>query len=104
MAHRRIRPPGKYVLKLYVAGASPRSQTAITTVASVCGEHSSASIDLEILDIYQTPLRAGQAGILATPTLVKELPLPASRLVGDLGERKRVRRLLGLTAKRGTHG
>jgi circadian clock protein KaiB len=104
MAQRRNRPHGRYVLKLYVAGATSRSQTAITTVASVCGEHSSGSIDLEILDIYQAPLRAGEAGILATPTLVRELPLPASRLVGDLAERKLVRRLLGLKAKRGPHG
>ncbi|MGA2096715.1 MAG: circadian clock KaiB family protein [Candidatus Acidiferrum sp.] len=100
----RKRSHGKLVLKLYVAGATRRSQTAITTVASVCEEYSSASIDLEILDVYQAPLLAGEAGILVTPTLVKELPRPACRLVGGLDERKLVRRLLGPKFKGGSHG
>ncbi len=97
-------PERTYVLKLYVAGATRRSQTAITTVTSVCKEHSKWRIDLEIVDIYQSPSLGGEAGILATPTLVKQLPLPAGRLVGNLDQPKRILDLLDLKAEAACSG
>jgi circadian clock protein KaiB len=100
----RIRSKKKFVLKLYVTGATRRSQKAVTALASLREEYSKGCIDLEVLDVYQLPLLAGQAGIMATPTLVKELPLPARRMIGDLSERKRVLMLLGLRHRTRPHG
>jgi circadian clock protein KaiB len=100
---RRIRCQKKLVLKLYVTGATQQSQRAITTVTSLRDEYSSGCIELEILDIYQLPIPAREAGILATPTLVKELPLPVRRVIGDLSERKRVLMLLGLRHRTTPH-
>ena len=93
---RRIRSEKKFVLKLYVTGASRRSQKAVTALSSLREEYSKGCINLEVLDVYQLPLLPGEAGIMATPTLVKELPLPLRRATGDLSERKRLLLLLGL--------
>ena len=89
----------KYILKLYVTGATRRSQTAITNLKSICEEFLLGRYDLEVVDIYQSPLLAKKAEILAAPTLVKQLPLPARRLIGDLSERGRVLMLLNLKPK-----
>lgn len=91
----------KYVLKLYVTGATRRSQKAITNLNSICEEYLRGSYDLQVVDIYQSPVMAKDADILAAPTLVKQLPLPVRRLIGDLSERGRVLVLLDLKAKGG---
>ena len=89
----------KYVLKLYVTGATRRSQKAITNLNAICEEYLQGHYDLQVVDIYQSPVLAKDADILAAPTLVKQLPLPVRRLIGDLSERGRVLVLLDLKAK-----
>jgi circadian clock protein KaiB len=92
----------KYVLKLYVTGATRRSQKAITNLNAICEEYLQGHYDLQVLDIYQSPVLAKDADILAAPTLVKQLPLPVRRLIGDLSERGRVLVLLDLKSKAAT--
>lgn len=92
-----------YLLKLYITGATRRSQKAISNLNAICMEHLKGRYRLEIIDIYQSPLLAKEADILAAPTLVKQLPLPARKLIGDLSERGRVLMLLDLKSKRISH-
>ena len=89
---------GKYVLRLYVTGLTPRSTQAIATIKAICEEHLSGRYDLEVIDIYQQPALAQGAQIIAVPTLIKKLPLPLRRLIGDLSDEERV--LLGLDLRR----
>ncbi len=89
----------QYVLKLYVTGATRRSQRAITNLNAICEEYLQEGCDLEVIDIYQTPELAKEADILAAPTLVKQLPLPMRRLIGDLSEKNRVLLLLNVKPK-----
>jgi circadian clock protein KaiB len=91
----------EYVLKLYVSGATRRSQTAIANLKIICNAYLAGHYDLEVVDIYQSPLVAKQAEILAAPTLVKQLPLPARRLIGDLSEQGKLLMLLNLKPKKG---
>jgi circadian clock protein KaiB len=86
--------PEKYVLRLYVTGMTPRSTDAIARIKALCDEHLVGRYELEVIDIYQQPALAKGEQILATPTLIKKLPLPLRRLVGDLSNKDRV--LLGL--------
>jgi len=74
----------KYVLKLYVAGLSTRSQKAIENIRMLCDKYLQGRCELEILDIYQDPIIAKNGQILAAPTLIKELPLPLRKFVGDM--------------------
>jgi circadian clock protein KaiB len=83
-----------YVLRLYVTGMTPRSTRAITRIKTICEEHLRGRYDLEIIDIYQQPTLAKGEQIIATPTLIKKLPSPLRRIVGDLSNKERV--LLGL--------
>ena len=80
----------RYTLRLYVSGATPGSTRAIENVRAVCEEHLPGRYNLEVVDIYQQPGLAEDDRILATPTLVRRLPLPLRRLVGDLSEPERV--------------
>lgn len=84
--------PGEepYVLRLYVAGMTPRSTEAFATVKAVCEEHLKGRFDLEVNDIYQHPALAKAERIVAVPTLVKESPAPLRRLTGNLSEEERV--------------
>ena len=84
----------RYVLRLYVTGMSPRSTQAITAIKEICEHQLASRYDLEVIDIYQKPALARGEQIIATPTLVRVLPLPLRRLIGDLADRERV--LLGL--------
>ena len=80
----------RYTLRLYVSGATPCSTRAIENVRGLCEEHLPGRYDLEVVDIYQQPGLAEDDGILAAPTLVRRLPLPLRRLVGDLSDPERV--------------
>ncbi len=73
-----------FVLRLYVAGASTRSQQAILRARELCATQFDCDYELEVIDIYQQPLLARDGQILATPTLVKEFPPPVRRLIGNL--------------------
>lgn len=80
----------RYTLRLYVSGATPGSTRAVEKVKALCEEHLPGRYDLEVVDIYQQPGLAEGDQILATPTLVRRLPLPFRRLVGDLSDPERV--------------
>jgi len=84
----------RFVLRLYVTGMTPRSCEAIAAIRGVCEQHLAGRFDLEVIDIYEHPALAAGEQILAAPTLVKQLPLPLRRLIGNLADTERV--LLGL--------
>ena len=84
----------RYVLKLYVLGATAISRRAISSLREVCEQELAGRYTLEVIDVYQQPALAAGDQIIATPTLIKELPEPVRRLVGDMTDRDRV--LLGL--------
>lgn len=79
-----------YVLRLYVTGTTPRATAAILKVKNFCEENLKGQYNLEIIDIYQQPAFAKEEQIIAAPTLIKRLPLPLRRLVGDFSQRDRV--------------
>lgn len=81
-----IRPVGKYVLRLYVAGATDRSRQAILRARQLCETELSSGYELEVIDIYQQPQMAREGQIVATPTLVREFPRPVRRLIGNLAD------------------
>jgi circadian clock protein KaiB len=84
----------KHVLRLYVAGINPRSSAAIRSVTQVCEENLKNHYELQIIDIYQQPTLAKGEQIIAAPTLIKKLPLPLRRIIGDMANQDRV--LVGL--------
>ena len=79
-----VRPAGKYVLRLYVAGATHRSRRAILRARALCETELDGAYELKVIDVYQQPLLARDGQIVATPTLVKEFPKPVRRLIGNL--------------------
>ena len=89
---------GKYVLRLYVTGATSKSRRAIVNINAICREHLQGKYDLEVIDIHQKPALAKDEQIVAAPTLIKQLPLPLRRIIGDLSDRESV--LFGLDLKR----
>jgi circadian clock protein KaiB len=79
--------PGEhYTLRLYVAGTSARSLRAVENITRVCEQRLDGNYDLEVIDIYQTPEAAQEGQVIAAPTLVKQLPEPLRRIVGDLAD------------------
>jgi circadian clock protein KaiB len=82
--------PGTYRFRLYVTGATARSARAIKNLRTLCDEHLAGRYELEVIDIYQQPHKVVAAQIIAAPTLVKHLPLPLRRFVGDLGDKQRL--------------
>jgi circadian clock protein KaiB len=84
----------RYVLRLYVTGSTPRSTKAIQNIRALCEEHLRGRYDLEVIDIYQQPVLARGEQIIAAPTLIKRLPEPLRKVVGDLSNTDRV--LMGL--------
>ena len=86
-----------YMLRLYVAGVTPRSVQAIANIGRICQEHLHGRYQLEVVDIYQQPSLAREEQIIAAPTLVRRLPLPHRRLIGDMSDERRV--LIGLDLK-----
>lgn len=82
------------VLRLYVAGMTPRSGRAIANINEICQEHLKGHYALQVIDLYQQPTLAKGDQIIAVPTLIRKLPLPLRRIIGDLSDRERV--LVGL--------
>lgn len=76
----------RYFLRLYITGIAPASTRALEKVRSVCEQHLLGRYDLEVIDIYQMPALAKDHQIIATPTLVKVLPSPLRRFIGDLSK------------------
>jgi circadian clock protein KaiB len=91
----------KYVFKLFIAGQSPRSQRAVADVRRLCDELLDGAYDLKIIDVSQQSPLAEADRVLATPTLLKERPLPARRLIGDLSDPQKVLAGLELILGRG---
>jgi len=87
----------KYMLRLYVTGITPRSTRAIENIKKICEEHLNGRYNLEVVDIYQRPMLSEGEQIIATPTLIKKLPLPLRRFIGDLSDTERI--VLGLDLK-----
>jgi len=84
----------KYILRLYITGITPKSTRAILNVKKICEENLKGRYELEVIDIYQQPLLAKDQQIIAAPTLIKKLPLPLRRLIGDMSDKERI--LVGL--------
>ncbi len=84
----------RYILKLYVTGMTPRSARAIENLQTFCEKHLSGRYDLQVIDVYQQPELTRTEQIVAVPTLIKKLPLPLRRLIGDMSDEERV--LVGL--------
>ena len=80
------RRKARYVLRLYVAGASDRSRQAIVRARQLCETELDGDFELQVIDVYQQPILARNGQIVATPTLVQELPTPVRRFIGDLSK------------------
>jgi circadian clock protein KaiB len=89
-------PRQLYKLRLVVAGTTLRSQRTLENLRRICNEHLAGQVDLEVIDIYQQPELAERYQVIAAPTLVKLLPLPIRRIIGDLSETDQVLRGLEL--------
>ena len=89
--------PAKYVLRLYISGSTSKSVLAVENIKRVCEQHLKGRYDLEVIDIYQQANLARDEQIVAVPTLIKRLPLPLRRLIGDLSNLEKV--LFGLDLK-----
>ncbi len=87
-----------YLLRLYVAGSTPRSLQAIANVKAICEEHLKGRYELEVVDLYQEPVLAQGEQIIAAPTLIKKLPEPLRRIIGDMSNTERI--LVGLDLKK----
>ena len=79
-----------YILRLFVAGLTPNSQRAIDNVQNICETYLLGRYELEIIDIYQQPIFAKEGQIVAAPTLVRELPLPLRKFIGDLSQTEKI--------------
>lgn len=91
--------PPRYVLKLYVTGSTPRSTRAIENMRRICAAELEGQYTLTVIDIYQHPEAAREQQIVAAPTLVRVLPEPLRRIVGDLSDREKVLAGLDVIAK-----
>jgi len=87
----------KYLLRLYVAGTTPNSMAAIANIKNICIENLEGRYVLEVIDLYQQPQLAAGHQIIAIPTLIRELPPPLRRIIGDLSDTEKV--LIGLDLK-----
>ena len=91
------RQKDKYILRLYVTGSTSRSILAITNLKTICKEYLEGRYELEVIDLFQHPRLAKDEQIIAAPTLIKKLPLPFRRIIGDMSNKEKV--LLGLDLK-----
>jgi circadian clock protein KaiB len=79
-----------YVLRLYVAGMTPKSTLAITNIKKICEDHLAGRYSLEVIDLYKRPALADGEQIIAAPTLLKKLPLPLRRFIGDMSNTEKI--------------
>jgi circadian clock protein KaiB len=89
----------QYILQLYVTGNTARSSQAIENIQKVCQEYLDGRYELEVIDIFQQPARAKEAQIIAAPTLIRQLPRPLRKLVGDMADEKKLLVGLGISLK-----
>jgi circadian clock protein KaiB len=88
----------RYVLRLYVVGMTPNSLRAIANIKKICEEYLQERYELEVIDIYQNPVLAQGEQIIAAPTLIKKLPLPLRKFIGDMSQTEKI--LLGLDLRK----
>jgi len=91
--------PPHFVLQLFVAGSTPRSLQAVENLQHLCDQYLPGQYELRVIDIYRLPEMAEVGQVIAAPTLVKELPLPLRRIVGDMADEGRVLLALGLRSE-----
>jgi circadian clock protein KaiB len=91
----------RYILRLFVTGMTARSARAVRNLRAICDEYLEGRYELDVIDIYQQPVLTKGEQIIAAPTLIKKLPLPMRRIIGDMSNRERV--LLGLDLVRSPH-
>jgi circadian clock protein KaiB len=89
-----------YTLRLYVAGTTPQALRAITNIKKICEEHLQGRYELQVIDLYQQPQLSQGEQIIAAPTLIKKLPLPLRRIIGDMSNEERI--LVGLDLRKKT--
>lgn len=87
-----------YILRLYVAGQTPKSVNAIANIKRICEENLRGQYELEVIDLYQQPQLAQGDQIIAVPTLIRKIPLPLRRIIGDMSDTERV--LVGLDLRK----
>jgi circadian clock protein KaiB len=87
------------VLRLYIVGGAPNSVQAVANLEAICREHLKEGYRLEVVDVLEHPRRALAEGVLVTPSLAKLSPRPVANVVGNLSDRNKVVRALGLKAK-----
>ena len=85
----------QYVLRLYVTGTTPRSAAAVVNVRRICENHLAGRYELEVIDVFRHPEKAVEAQIVAAPTLIKYLPHPVRRFIGDMSKTERMLSGLG---------
>jgi circadian clock protein KaiB len=83
-----------YKLRLYIAGQTPRSLQALSNLKRICEDHLAGKYSVEVIDLIEQPQRASADQVLAIPTLVRKIPKPARKIIGDLSDTERV--LVGL--------
>ncbi len=83
-------PRQAYILRLFVAGMTARSTRAVENIRAICEEHFAGAYELEVINLYEQPALATGEQIIAAPTCVRELPLPARRVIGDMSNTARV--------------
>jgi circadian clock protein KaiB len=86
-------------LTLFVSGAAPSSIRAVRRLRELCDRHAPAGYDLDVVDIYQQPDKVASRGVLAVPTLIRELPLPVRVMIGDFTDEQRMLATLGLAPR-----
>ena len=91
----------KFVLRLYIAGLTPRSREALRTVSEICAEELAGRCDLEVIDLYEHPTLAQGEQIVAVPTLIKKLPAPLRRFIGSMADKEKI--LVGLDLRPKKH-
>ncbi len=88
----------RYVLRLFITGATPNSSRAITNIKEICETYLKGKYELEIVDVYQQPLITESEQIIALTLLIKKCPCPERRLIGDMSDKEKVLRGLSLSA------
>ena len=86
-----------YVLQLYITGATPNSVRAVANIKQICEEHMKDNYLLEVIDVYQQQALAEKEQLIALPLLIRKQPLPERRLIGDMSDKEKVLKGLGLT-------
>jgi len=97
---RRTRQKEAWNLRLYIAGATPRATSALENLKAICEQHLTGQYRIEVIDLLKHPQRARQDQIVAVPTLVRKLPKPIRKIIGDLSSKERVLVGLGLPPSR----